>query len=51
MWVTAGELQQIHDEIWPILDRYTQRSQDSSLRPPGARAARVFVWTAVSPQP
>lgn len=51
MWVTAGELQQIHDEIWPILVRYAERSADPSLRPSGARAARVFVSTAVSPQP
>ena len=50
MWVTAEELQQIHDEIWPILDRYTERSADPSLRPPGTRAARVFVSTAVSPR-
>jgi hypothetical protein len=50
MWVTAGELQQIHDEIWPILSRYAERSADPSLRPPGARAARVFVWTGVSPR-
>jgi hypothetical protein len=51
MWVTAEELQQIHDEIWPILDRYAERSADPSLRPSGARAARVFAWTAVSPPP
>ena len=51
MWVTAGELQEIHDEIWPILVRYAERSADPSLRPSGARAARVFVSTAVSPQP
>ena len=37
-------------EIWPILGRYTERSADPSLRPSGARAARVFVWAAVSPQ-
>lgn len=50
MWVTAQELRQIHDEIWPILERYTQRWDDPSLRPPGARAARVFVYSAVSPR-
>ena len=50
MWVTAEELQQIHDEIWPMLSRYTERSGDPSLRPSGARAARMFVWTGVSPQ-
>jgi len=51
MWVTAGELQQIHDELMSILRRYTERSEDPALRPPGARAARVFGSTAVSPRP
>jgi len=50
IWVTAQELRQIHDEIWPILERYTERTQDPSLRPADARAARVFAYTAVSPQ-
>jgi hypothetical protein len=49
MWVTAEELQQIHDEITPILRRYIQRSEDPALRPSSARAARVFFYTAVSP--
>jgi hypothetical protein len=51
MWVTAEELQQIRDEIMPILQRYSERSQDPGLRPSGARAARVFFYTAVSPRP
>jgi hypothetical protein len=38
----------IHDEIWPILDRYTERVEDPSRRPPDARAARVFFFTGVS---
>jgi hypothetical protein len=50
MWVTAEELRQIHDEITPILRRYTERSEDPALRPSGARAARVFFCTAVSPR-
>jgi hypothetical protein len=50
MWVTAGELRQIHDEITLILRRCTQRSQDPASRPSGARAARVFFYTAVSPR-
>jgi hypothetical protein len=49
MWVTAEELQQIREEIMPVLERYTERSQDPALRPAGARAARVFIATAVSP--
>jgi hypothetical protein len=24
MWITAEEMRQIHDEIWPILERYTE---------------------------
>jgi hypothetical protein len=40
----------IHDEIWPILERYTERVEDPSLRPPDARAARVFFFTGVSPR-
>jgi hypothetical protein len=50
MWVTAEELRQIHDEITPILQRYIQRSEDAALRPSGARPARVFFYTAVSPR-
>jgi hypothetical protein len=49
MWVTAQELKQIRDEITPILQRYTERSEDPSLRPDGARVARGFFYTAVSP--
>ena len=49
IWVTAEELQQIHDQLWQILERYTERIEDPSLRPPGARAARALAFTAVSP--
>ena len=48
--VTAEELQRIHDEIGPVLERYTERSSDPSSRPYGARAGRGFAWTAVSPR-
>ena len=48
MWITAEEMRQIHDEIWRILERYTQRVADPSLRPPDTRAARVFFFTGVS---
>jgi hypothetical protein len=50
MWVTAEELKQIRDEIMPVLERYSERLKDPGLRPGGARAARVFFYTAVSPQ-
>jgi hypothetical protein len=48
-WVTAEELQQMQDEIRSVLERYTDRSDDPSLRPSGSRAARAFFFTAVSP--
>jgi hypothetical protein len=50
MWITAGEMRQIHGEIWPIPERYAERVEDPSLRPPDARAARVFFFTGVSPR-
>jgi hypothetical protein len=48
-WVTVEELQQMHDELWSVLQRYTDRSDNPSLRPSGSRAARTFFFTAVSP--
>jgi hypothetical protein len=39
----------IHDEIWPILERYTARVEDPSLRLPDA-SARVFCFSGVSPR-
>jgi hypothetical protein len=50
MWITAEEMRQIHDEIWPILERYTEGVEDPSRRPPDARAARVFFFTGGSPR-
>jgi hypothetical protein len=50
MWITAEEMRQIHDEIWPILECCAARVEDPSLRPPDARAARVFFFTGVSPR-
>jgi len=50
MWITAEEMRQIHDEIWPILECYPERVEDPSRRPPDARAARVFFFTGVSPR-
>jgi hypothetical protein len=49
MWVTAEEFKQIREEIMPLLQRYTDRLKDPAKRPDGARAARLFVYTAVSP--
>jgi hypothetical protein len=45
-----SKMRQIHDEIWPILERYTDRVEDPSRRPPEVRAARVFFFTGVSPR-
>jgi hypothetical protein len=28
MWITAEEMRQIHDEIWPILECYVARVED-----------------------
>jgi hypothetical protein len=50
MWITAEEMRQINDEVWPILERYAERVEDPSLRPPDVRAARVFFYTGVSPR-
>jgi Helix-turn-helix domain len=43
MYVTADELSQIKDDLVAILTRFADRAADPSSRPPGARAARVFV--------
>jgi hypothetical protein len=29
MWITAEEMRQIHDESWPILERYAERGGGS----------------------
>jgi hypothetical protein len=50
MRITAEELRQIRDEIWPVLRRYSERVEDPSQWPPDARAARVFLVTGVSPR-
>ena len=48
MWITAEEVLQISDEIWPVLKCYRERVEDPSRRPPEARATWVFFFTAVS---
>lgn len=49
MWVTADELAVIKDEMMALLLRHKERSTDPSLRPDGARHARVFFSTSVRP--
>jgi hypothetical protein len=49
MWVTADELAVIKDEMMALLLRHHERSRDPSLRPDGARHARVFFSTSGRP--
>jgi hypothetical protein len=48
MWVTAEELRGLKKELLTLLQRYEERS-DPTLRPAGARLARLFVASSVSP--
>jgi len=48
VWISTEEMRQIHDEIWPILERYTEPVQDPSRWPPNVPNARVFFFTGVS---
>ena len=50
MRVTAEEMRQIHDEIWPILECYRDRVEDPAPQSPDVRAARVFFFAGVSPR-
>jgi len=49
MWVTAEELGEIKQQLMDIAHRYADRSEDPSLRPKGARHARLFSATSVTP--
>lgn len=51
LWVTAGELREIRDQLVEIAARYDERAADPGLRPPGAREARIFTVTSVAPPP
>lgn len=37
IYVTAAELQELHDHEQALMDRFLKRSKDRRLRPPGAR--------------
>lgn len=50
MRITAEEMRQIHDEIWPILECYSERVEDAPRRSPDVRATRIFFFTGVSPR-
>jgi hypothetical protein len=50
MWITAEEIRQIHDEVWPIAAYCPERAEDPSRRAPEACADPVFSCTGVSLQ-
>jgi hypothetical protein len=49
-WMTAAELTEIKDQLAEIQERYGDRDDDPSRRPPGAREVRVFAVTSVAPR-
>lgn len=50
MYVTAAELRAIKEELLAVLHRFAERDDDPSLRPAGAREARVFFNISVRPE-
>jgi len=50
-WLTAEELRQAAAEVEAIMDRYSGRGTDPSLRPQGARQARMLAAIAFTPDP
>ncbi len=51
MYVTAGELREISQQLALIAQRHSDRLTDPSRRPAGAREARVFFASSVAPVP
>jgi hypothetical protein len=51
MWVTAEEFAQLSEELMELAVRYVDRLDETGSRPPGARLARVFISTSVTPEP
>ncbi|GAA2515307.1 helix-turn-helix domain-containing protein [Pilimelia columellifera subsp. columellifera] len=43
-WLTAPELAELAEELYPLLMRYADRVADSASRPPGARPVRFVAW-------
>jgi DNA-binding transcriptional ArsR family regulator len=41
-WATSEELLELSEQVQRLTDRFAGRSEDPSLRPPGARHARLF---------
>ena len=48
-FLTAQELAHVSGELRSILDRYGNRQEDPSQRPPGSRAVRMFFATYFPP--
>ena len=51
IWVTVDEFRELSEELTALALRYTGRWDDRTLRPAGARLARVFMSTSVAPEP
>jgi DNA-binding MarR family transcriptional regulator len=50
MWVTVEELREIDEQLMEIARRYGDRDADASLRPSGARQARMFAANTLTPE-
>ncbi|MBC3841196.1 helix-turn-helix transcriptional regulator [Streptacidiphilus sp. 4-A2] len=50
MWVTAEELSEIKEQILDIAYRYADRDRDPARRPQGARHARLFAASSLTPE-
>jgi hypothetical protein len=50
MWVTVSEMKEIEAQLMEIARRYAARDDDPSLRPAGARQARMFATNTVAPR-
>jgi predicted ArsR family transcriptional regulator len=50
-WATADELAEFSRDLRALSERFAGRADDPSLRPPGARMARVFATVNPDPAP
>jgi predicted ArsR family transcriptional regulator len=50
LWVTPAEATELLAEIERLVDRYRDREEKPELRPDGARLARLFLASYVTPQ-
>lgn len=49
-FLTAEESAAFLDELQALMSKYDDRRLDESLRPPGARAVRLFLASTVAPE-